>query len=290
MLIPIRHENMEARRWPVITIGLIVLNTVIFLLTNSAMERESPELGTTKAHIILLAAAHPELNMSDEERDLVEAFKKDNPTEWDHLQSPMHDVIDAWDARMRMKEDQPELQADMDTLAKKYRELASASVAEKYAFVPAHKKAITYLTANFLHGGWLHLIGRCLGTTAVSHVLSDRWGCGIAVPCLDESGQHHSVRWGVGRGCGADGGVPDALSEDENRDVVDSRVLPDLPVPGAGVLAIAVVGVDGSVLRNAFWQIGRRGALGTRGRIHLRCRWGVCAAADGVREPGEREG
>ena len=176
MLIPIRHENMEARRWPVITIGLIVLNTVIFLLTNSAMERESPELGTTKAHIILLAAAHPELNMSDEERDLVEAFKKDNPTEWDHLQSPMHDVIDAWDARMRMKEDQPELQADMDTLAKKYRELASASVAEKYAFVPAHKKAITYLTANFLHGGWLHLIGNMWFLWLAGFVLEDVWG------------------------------------------------------------------------------------------------------------------
>ena len=33
MLIPIRHENMEARRWPVITIALLVMNVVIFLAT-----------------------------------------------------------------------------------------------------------------------------------------------------------------------------------------------------------------------------------------------------------------
>jgi membrane associated rhomboid family serine protease len=176
MLIPIRHENMEARRWPVITIGLIVLNTVIFLITNSAMESQSPELGTTKAHIILLAAAHPELNMSDEERQMVEAFKKTNPTEWEHLSSPMHEVIDAWDARMRMKEDQPELQTDMDALAKRYSELASTSVAEKYAFIPAHAKAITYLTANFLHGGWLHLIGNMWFLWLAGFVLEDVWG------------------------------------------------------------------------------------------------------------------
>ena len=61
MLIPIRHENMSARRWPVITIGLIVINTVVFLATYSSMQEQAPELGQTKAHILLLAAAHPEL-------------------------------------------------------------------------------------------------------------------------------------------------------------------------------------------------------------------------------------
>src|SRR5271169_6751484 len=116
MLIPIRHENMEARRWPVITIGLIALNTVIFLFTNSAMDREAPELGSTKAHIILLAAAHPELNMSDQEQKLVDSFKQANPAEWSQLQSPMHQLVDGWDAKMRLKEDPHQLQAEMDSL------------------------------------------------------------------------------------------------------------------------------------------------------------------------------
>ena len=34
MLIPLRHENMQGRRWPVITIGIIALNVVIFLGTH----------------------------------------------------------------------------------------------------------------------------------------------------------------------------------------------------------------------------------------------------------------
>ena len=176
MLIPIRHENMQARRWPVITIGLIALNTIIFLFTNSMMEKESPELGATKAHIILLAAAHPELNTSDQERDLVESFKTDNPTEWEHLQSPMHNLVDAWDAKMRLKEDPHELQADMDSLDAKYTELASTSIVERYAFTPAHRRPITYLTANFLHGGWLHLIGNMWFLWLAGFVLEDVWG------------------------------------------------------------------------------------------------------------------
>jgi len=176
MLIPIGHENMAARRWPVITIGLIVLNTVILVITNAAIDKESPELGSTKAHIILLAAAHPELTMSDEERQLVDNFKKDNPTEWEHLQSPMHDLIDGWDAQMRLKEDPKDLQADMDALGAKLTELASSSILEQYAFTPAHPRAITYLTANFLHGGWLHLIGNMWFLWLAGFVLEDVWG------------------------------------------------------------------------------------------------------------------
>jgi hypothetical protein len=56
MLIPLRHENMQGRRWPVITIGLIALNAVIFLGTHWKMDEQAPELGEVRTHIILLAA------------------------------------------------------------------------------------------------------------------------------------------------------------------------------------------------------------------------------------------
>jgi len=176
MLLPIGHENMQARRWPVITIGLIVLNTIIFVATNATMEQESPELGKTKAHIILLAAAHPELTMTDDEQKLVDSFKKDNPAEWTKLQSPMHDLVDGWDAQMRLKENKQDLQADMDSLGAKLTEMAGSSILERYAFTPAHPRAITYLTANFLHGGWLHLIGNMWFLWLAGFVLEDVWG------------------------------------------------------------------------------------------------------------------
>src|SRR5690242_10481559 len=44
--------------------------------------------------------------------------------------------------------------------AEQFSSAERASVLEQYAFTPAHPKPIAYLTANFLHGGWLHLIGK----------------------------------------------------------------------------------------------------------------------------------
>lgn len=176
MLIPIRHENMSARRWPIITLALIALNTVVFLGTHWTMEEEAPQLGQTKAHILMLAAAHPELKVTPEAQQLIDAFQQNNPVEWQHIQSPTHDVIDAWDARMRMMEDQAQLQAEMDSLTTEYARLSTSSIDEQYAFVPAHPKPIAYLTANFLHGGWLHLIGNMWFLWLAGFVLEDVWG------------------------------------------------------------------------------------------------------------------
>ena len=176
MLIPIRHENMSARRWPYITVGLIVLNTLIFLATQGTMQEESPQLGKAKAHILLLAAQHPELKLADNEQKLVDGFRASYPAEWARTQSSSLDVVDAWDAQMRMVEEPAKLQSMMDELADEYSKLSTASITEQYAFVPAHPSAISYLTANFLHGGWLHLIGNMWFLWLAGFVLEDVWG------------------------------------------------------------------------------------------------------------------
>ena len=44
MLLPIKHENMEARRWPVVTLALIAINVVVFLGTYPTMEQQAPQL------------------------------------------------------------------------------------------------------------------------------------------------------------------------------------------------------------------------------------------------------
>ena len=120
MLVPIRHENMSARRWPVITIGLIVINTIVFLATYSSMQEQAPEMGHAKAHILLLAAAHPELKVTPQAQKLINSFSAQYPEQWAKIQSPNHDVIDAWDAKMRLMDDPAVLQSEMDSLTQQY--------------------------------------------------------------------------------------------------------------------------------------------------------------------------
>jgi len=178
MLIPLRHENMQGRRWPLITFGIIALNIVVFLGTHWTMDREAPELGEAKIHIILLAAMHPDLKIEGKAQDLITTVQIRNPDLWKEAKNQNRDVHDAWDARMRMQADEhPEaMQEEMDSLSKRYEELDSTSLVSKYAFVPAHQTALSLITANFLHGGWLHLIGNMWFLWLAGAVLEDTWG------------------------------------------------------------------------------------------------------------------
>ncbi len=176
MLIPIKHENMEARRWPVVTLALIAINVLVFLFTMSAVEDETPELAEIKSHILILAALHPELKMQPESQRLVDGFKQSHFDQWKHVQSPYRDVMNTYDGKIKMMEDPSKLQDEMDSLNAQLVSLAKTSIAEQYAFVPAQPRAITYLTANFLHGGWLHLIGNMWFLWLAGFVLEDAWG------------------------------------------------------------------------------------------------------------------
>jgi len=176
MLIPIRHEGMHARRWPIITFTLIAVNVVCFLFTYTTLQNEAPQLGQLKAHILLMAATHPELTLQPQAQQLVDDFKKREPAVWAQAQNQNRDVEDSFDAQMRMQDDESKLQEQLDSLTEQYVQLRSNSVVDKYAFVPAHPTALSYLTANFLHGGWLHLIGNMWFLWLAGFVLEDAWG------------------------------------------------------------------------------------------------------------------
>lgn len=176
MLIPLRHENMEGRRWPVISIGLVLLNFVVFLSTHWQMEDQNPQRSEVRSHILLLAAMHPELSMPPDVQDFVTKFEQNNPGTWREAQSQTRDVADAWDAKIRLMEDPASLQREMDSLAEQFSSMQDRSVLEQYAFTPAHPKARSYLTANFLHGGWLHLIGNMWFLWLAGAILEDTWG------------------------------------------------------------------------------------------------------------------
>jgi membrane associated rhomboid family serine protease len=176
MLLPIKHENMETRRWPVVTLALIAINTLAFLFTTGAMESEAPELGEVKSHILILAALHPELQLKSESQRLVDGFKQSHPQQWKKVQDPFRDIIDPYDARIKMMEDASKLQAELDSLNDQFVKLSSTSLTEQYAFIPANPRPISYLTANFLHGGWLHLIGNMWFLWLAGFVLEDAWG------------------------------------------------------------------------------------------------------------------
>ncbi len=79
MLIPLRHENMEGRRWPVVTFALIALNVLIFLGTHWRIEAQEPERIEVRTHVLLLSAMHPELKMPEDVEKFVDNVKSKAP-------------------------------------------------------------------------------------------------------------------------------------------------------------------------------------------------------------------
>src|SRR5258708_10093590 len=80
MLIPLRHENMEGRRWPIISISLIVINFLAFFATHWRIEAQNPRQAELRVHIPLLPAMHPELRLNADAQEFVSNFRETNPT------------------------------------------------------------------------------------------------------------------------------------------------------------------------------------------------------------------
>ena len=176
MLIPIRHESMRGRRWPVITFVLIGLNILIFLISHGPIEDQAPERTEVRVHLIILAAMHPELTTSGPATAFIAGLKDSLGDKWESIAAPSRKVEDQWDAQIRQVQDPTELQQDMDNLCQEFDSVEEASILNKYAYVPAHPRAISYLTANFLHSGWIHLIGNMWFLWLAGFILEDTWG------------------------------------------------------------------------------------------------------------------
>jgi membrane associated rhomboid family serine protease len=177
MLIPIAHEDLRGRRWPYVTIVIIVLNTMIFLGTNGRMEKEYRQTWTVQLHILLLNAKFPDAPMPEDVEKMVTAFHREHAGIFQEMQAPRPTPIDGWDAQLLAGNwSEMDADAEMIRLSAFLEQERHESLAWNYAFHPFHPTAISYITANFLHGGWLHLIFNMWFLWLAGTILEDAWG------------------------------------------------------------------------------------------------------------------
>jgi membrane associated rhomboid family serine protease len=167
---------MSARRWPIITMTLILANLLIFASTHRTVDQQDSHLWKVEKHILILAATHPSLVPTPEVTEFLAGFKSQFPDDWAEMQNPNSDAVDEWDAQIRQIDDPAALQAEMESLGIQYSQLIASSITERYAFVPVHRKPITYLTSTFLHVDWWHVIGNMWFLWLAGFVLEDTWG------------------------------------------------------------------------------------------------------------------
>ena len=178
MIIPLAHENLRGRRWPWVTIAIIALNFVVFLCTNGTMDREMAQIGRGELHILLLSARFPDTQMPSDVQEMVETYKRQHASIYKEMASPARtQPIDEWDAQLQSQNwTQPEADAEMARLSSELQQARDSSIMWKYAFHPFHPTLVSYITANFLHGGWMHIIFNMWFLWLAGIVLEDAWG------------------------------------------------------------------------------------------------------------------
>lgn len=175
MLIPTGHENLEGRRWPWITIGIIAINLIVFGITYSGLEADSQRVGELRLKTLLLTAYHRDVELSEEQRQFVESYKKTNPKTWERMEEPDRRPESNWDLEMR-EYDRSQVNKELSQLDSAYKEIQSTSVIEKYAFYPSKRETLTYITSSFLHAGWFHIIFNMWFLWLAGSVTEDAWG------------------------------------------------------------------------------------------------------------------
>lgn len=177
MIIPMAHENLRGRRWPWVTIGIIALNFVIFVCTLGPMQADQARTGRVQLHILLLSAHYPDAHMTPEAAEMVSAFKRDHKAVYQYWASSNRDPVDGWDIDLRTHEwTASDVDAEMADLCSKFEQAKSESFMWKYAFHPFHPTPWSFVTATFLHGGWLHIIFNMWFLWLAGTILEETWG------------------------------------------------------------------------------------------------------------------
>lgn len=154
-VIPISHEDQQVQRLPWVTIGLIVVNFVVLLITNPIVGRETDEVRARSREVARFAREHPYLRFPEGLADVI-------PAEQPPADLPAEVLAEQQDR--------------LDRLFAGLRETASRSLFRAYGYVPARPNLLALITSMFLHGGWLHLIGNMLFLWLAGPSLEDRWG------------------------------------------------------------------------------------------------------------------
>jgi membrane associated rhomboid family serine protease len=169
--IPIGHTG-AIRRFPVITVGLIIINSLVFLATTKVIEKSQYHFARKAQELIVY-----EIDLM-KTYDFTRYKQYINDTEMLNLEAVQRDVNDF---REEIKAGRVVEKSTMEfkrwkALFAAYEDATESSFLQKYGFVPAKFNISGLFTSIYLHGGWLHLIGNMLFLWVMGGAIEDKWG------------------------------------------------------------------------------------------------------------------
>ncbi|GAK51356.1 rhomboid family protein [Candidatus Moduliflexus flocculans] len=192
IILPLGHEDQEAQRYPYITLGFVLLNTALFILTlivapASQRAHYEKEYELVEFYIQHLQFEFPENTYNKllpQYRQVIQHVKKYGLKEvlrQSNIPFEMPDELPSSVPKSKMSEalearQQEQTQFEFTKRIQAFEHAYANDFYIKYGYVPSRGGILTIFSSMFLHGGWLHLIGNMLFLWLAGCNIEDLWG------------------------------------------------------------------------------------------------------------------
>jgi membrane associated rhomboid family serine protease len=171
MLIPIGLDQTSVRRLPWVSFSIIAINVVAFLAVNASVHSAAKEISRRGQTVMTYWAQHPYLTFPEKmlPKGLSESQREKLTLLMEGMKSTTRKTPESEDQRR-------EEQRELDRLVDRFQEALAYHPFRKWGLVPAHPRALAFLTSMFMHAGWLHLLGNMLFFYLSGPFIEDAFG------------------------------------------------------------------------------------------------------------------
>jgi membrane associated rhomboid family serine protease len=158
LIIPVRQSDHLVRRWPLVTILLVLVNLALYVnLVWVSRDADPRELRARMLEVVRYHEAHP------------------------YLEAPPGLVAAERDASVTITPRDPPItaaneQVILDGMWTKIEEIRKESISYEYGDLPIRGGALTLITSQFLHASLPHVLFNMWFLWLVGTTLEDRWG------------------------------------------------------------------------------------------------------------------
>lgn len=181
MLIPVGHDQDTVRRLPWVTFTLMGLCVVAFLLTLVSLQSSVGRAKGILNEIAEYYMSHPETELEPEIEEYLFGYISNFQGERDAFKEALKEGARGF-GFVGEGEDRSagptveEQQAQLDRLQARFHDAIESSPYFEWGLVPSDQTIHGYITHQFMHGGWLHLIFNMLFLYLAGPYLEDVWG------------------------------------------------------------------------------------------------------------------
>ncbi|MBD3308181.1 rhomboid family intramembrane serine protease, partial [candidate division KSB3 bacterium] len=197
IILPLSHERMQAQRFPHITLGILLLNVFLYIVTVLAAPDTYEAVGRAEEQLVSYYLEHLYLDfpedtyqkLSPRSQQIIQRFEQMGFSETMEDVNQQQAMIDRLASGLQpgeeetIEEDEEALarrrqeeQARLDALVRSFEDAYRNVFYIKYGYIPARGGVLTIFSSIFLHGGFLHLLFNMLFLWLSGCNLEDLWG------------------------------------------------------------------------------------------------------------------